>query len=183
MIQTRGPGYKPSKALLVSLDLSIIFLEFILVTIAYETSLALVAAPNTPDPLQTEPTTATPTSPYPPDGSNNKPFNTTTPESDPEYVIDLRLRTLISRLRHPPSPPPPQQPSLSDDLLPLPNTTHFQLSRSLSMLARAGARLRERTARAEDARANRPLNEGRRDQAAREEPRRVPGAIDDTEEL
>lgn len=130
----------PSRSYLLLLDFVIILLQIVLTTIAYETSLARDLPPDTPDPLQPEPIPRTPISPLPLDDDNSKLPESTSHDSETEYIIDLRLRTLLQRLRHPPPVPPPPQPRLSEDLLPLPNTTPFQLSQSIRRLARATTR-------------------------------------------
>ncbi|KAI0665955.1 hypothetical protein C8Q78DRAFT_985373 [Trametes maxima] len=140
-----GTDGVPSRALLLFLDFVIILLQVILTTIAYETSLARDVPPDTPDPLQPDPIPSTPISPLPLGGTDAKPPDSSLHEDEAEYIIDLRLQTLLQRLRHPP-PVPPQQTRLSDELLPLPNTTSFQLRQSLRMLTRATARGRERAA-------------------------------------
>ncbi|KAH9929532.1 uncharacterized protein BXZ73DRAFT_90387 [Epithele typhae] len=172
-----GIGHKPSKTLVLSLDVAIIFLEFILATVSYETSLSLAMPPDTPDPLQAQPIPAiTPATPFPLDGPSSKPFEPA--PMVPEYILDLRLRTLLQRLRHPPPPPPPGETDLSDELLPLPNTTPFQLSRSLNMLVRARAQLRERAARVGEATRQAQPNDARGEQRL-EESRRIPGGMDE----
>ncbi|PIL36088.1 hypothetical protein GSI_01748 [Ganoderma sinense ZZ0214-1] len=180
-----GLAHKPSKAFLLCLDSSIVFLEFILITIAYETSFVLASPPDTSDPLQPDPIPPTTVSPLPIDDPDIKPLvpTVTSYENQPEYIVDIRLRPLLQRLRHPPTPPPPQQTSLNEELLPLPNTTSFQLSQSINMLVRAQARMRERAARtAEAQRANRSAGESQRTRERRlgevREERRVPGALD-----
>ncbi|KAI0743928.1 hypothetical protein C8Q80DRAFT_1184089 [Daedaleopsis nitida] len=185
-----GIGHKPSKAFLLCLDLTIVIFEFILITIAYETSFTLAMPPDTPDTLQPDVISSTPMSSTISDNDNSKPMDSTySTDSEPEYIIDLRLRPLLNRLRHPPPPPPLQRVPLSDELLPLPNTTAFQLSRSLNMLMRARAQLRERAAR-QAAESERTRREGQRTEDRRErqpgeeqETRRVPGSMgeeDDT---
>ena len=147
-------AHKPSKAFLLSLDSLIVFLEFILIIVAYETSFVLASPPDTPDPLQPEAIPPTPASPLPIDDPDAKPLDSTSAsyDNEPEYIVDIQLRPLLQRLRHPPPPPPPQQNinNLNEELLPLPNTTSFQLSQSLNMIVRARARMRERAARAAD---------------------------------
>ncbi|KAI0779698.1 hypothetical protein C8Q74DRAFT_1316215 [Fomes fomentarius] len=174
-----GTAHKSSKIFLLSLDLIIVVLEFVLTTIAYETSFTLAMPPDTHDPLRPETKNLPPMSPPTTDADSGKAMDTSY-HDDPEYIIDLRLRTLLSRLRHPPSPPPPQQPSLSQELLPLPNTTSFHLTRSLNLLARA--QMRGRAARAADnGRTNRAAGEragwSERQPGEEQEPRRVPGSM------
>lgn len=127
-------AYEPSKAHLLALDFFIVFLSLVLVTIAYETSYAADMPSDTPDPLS--PIPATPTSPidaHEPTKSN--------------YVLELRLSTIIERLRNPPTPPPPRDTS-SNDLLPMPNTTTGRLATGLQMLLRARQQQRQRARRA-----------------------------------
>ena len=153
-------------------------LEFVLATIAYETAYIRAMPPDTPDPLQPEPIPATPVSPLPLNGDDADKSMAPSPSDDGrEYVVDIRLSTLRQRLRHPPPPPPPQQPNLNDELLPLPNTTTFQLTRSLNMLVRARAQMRERAARTP-----RPPGESQHQRRERQpgeaqESRRVPGSL------
>ncbi|KAI0645909.1 hypothetical protein C8Q79DRAFT_966975 [Trametes meyenii] len=170
-----GTDGAPARALLLCLDFVIILLQIILTTIAYETSLARDVPPDTPDPLQPDPIPSTPISPLPLDNTDAKPPQAPLLEDGTEYIIDLRLRTLLQRLRHPPAIPPPQQTRLSDELLPLPNTTSFQLRQSLRMLTRATARGRERAA-AQAAESSR--NGTTRGQGTRESDGRGPGTSD-----
>ncbi|RPD53527.1 hypothetical protein L227DRAFT_557527 [Lentinus tigrinus ALCF2SS1-6] len=173
-----GIAHKPSKATLLSLDFTIVTLEFILTTIAYETSFIRAMPPDTPDPLQPEPIPAIPVSPLPLNGDDTDKSMVSTPSnSGPEYVVDIRLRALLQRLRHPPPPPPPQQPNLSDDLLPLPNTTTFQLTRSLNMLVRARAQMRERAARTPRPPGETEPQRPERQPGEAQESRRVPGSM------
>lgn len=104
----------------------------VLTTIAYETSYAADMPLNTPDPLLPPP--ITPTSPLP-SGAHE--------QTKSPYVIDLRLSTIMERLRHPPPLPPPRDAS-DDDLLPMPNTTSWRLSSGLHMLLRARQQQRQR---------------------------------------
>ncbi|GBE80984.1 hypothetical protein SCP_0307070 [Sparassis crispa] len=120
-----GLAYTPSKAHLLFLDFLIIFLNMLLVTIAFETSLSSAMPPNTPDPLLPSITT----SPMP--LLEETPKNVDTP-----YVINIRLSTLFYRLRYPPPPPPPHDSS-TEDLLPLPITTSWQTRSALGLLSRA----------------------------------------------
>ncbi|KAJ7497367.1 hypothetical protein FB451DRAFT_1211177 [Mycena latifolia] len=105
-----GMAYAPSKSRLLLLDIFIVFLQMILATIAYETS--LVKGNDTPDNLSPVPTRPVPDRP--------KSSRSSTP-----YVIDLSLKAVVARLRH---PLPPQTPGNSNlDGLPLPNTTPWPL--------------------------------------------------------
>ncbi|TBU31564.1 hypothetical protein BD309DRAFT_886759 [Dichomitus squalens] len=147
-----GLAHKPSKVFLLSLDSLIVFLEFILIIIAYETSFVLASPPDTSDPLLPHPIPPSSALSLTLGDPDTKPLDSTSAayNDEPEYIVDIRLGPLLRRLRNPPTPPPPQQNNPSDELLPLPNTTSFQLSQSLNMLARARARMRERAARAAD---------------------------------
>ncbi|KAJ7096248.1 hypothetical protein C8R44DRAFT_812531 [Mycena epipterygia] len=112
-----GMGHPPpSKFRLLSLDLFIVLLQIILATIAYETSFAENNA-NAPDDLlpAADPSTGTI-----PDRTKPYPYISSAP-----YVIDLRLRAVIARLRHP--PPPSTSGNSNLDGLPLPNTTPWPL--------------------------------------------------------
>ncbi|KAF8743990.1 hypothetical protein AX14_013392 [Amanita brunnescens Koide BX004] len=104
-----GLAYVPSKLHLVSLDAFIIFLQSVLTCIAYETALS-----SEPDILR------------PPE----------TKDSHSQYVIDMRFKPLLSRLRNPP-------PIRQSSSLPLPNTTPWSLPTGMGMaLLRAGRRVR-----------------------------------------
>ncbi|KAI8993908.1 hypothetical protein BD414DRAFT_267090 [Trametes punicea] len=184
-----GTDTAPSRAFLLFLDFTIILLEFILTTIAYETSLARDMPPDTPDPLLPQPIPSMPASPMPFDDADIKPPDLPLHEDGAEYIIDLQLRTLLQRLRHPPPIPPPAQTRSTDSLLPLPNTTSLELSQSLRILARASARARERAAArlAEGGQTGPPRDRGlrtsdRRGDGSSEEVRRLPGGIESDEE-
>lgn len=179
----------PSRTFLLLFDFVIILLQIILTAIAYETSLARDVPPDTPDPLQPEPIPTTPIYPIPRGDGDSKSSNSTSHESETEYIIDLRLRTLLQRLRHPPPVPPPPQTRTAEDLLPLPNTSPFQLSQGIRMLARATNRGRERAAarRAESGQDGAPRGQRARDpdRTAQEstESRRVPGGMASDDEV
>jgi len=171
-----GIGHAPSKTHLLFLDLLIIFLEMLLTTIAYETSYLADMPPDTPDPLLPIPT-ASPTLPSTcSDGSTKEP-------PAPPYIMDLSLRLVIDRLRHPHPPPPPRDHS-GDELLPLPNTTLSQMTSSLNRLMRTRERLRERIRELEvaAARAQEELDAAERQGLDRPadagRPRTIPGAMD-----
>ena len=116
----------------------------VLITIAYETSFVLASSPYTPVPLQAYPIPLPTGQPLPIDNPDTKPLvpTTTSYENENEYIVDMSVRPLIRQLRHPPTPPPPQQTSLSEELLPVPGTTSFPISKSIKMLVRAQARMR-----------------------------------------
>ncbi|CAA7261640.1 unnamed protein product [Cyclocybe aegerita] len=144
-------AHTPSKAQLFLLDISIVFLQLVLTTIAYETSVYYTSAqlepqdflwpdPPTPFsiPLFSLPTETPPESPmYLPSPSPQP--KTVSSAHSLSYVLDLRLNAIIMRLRSPPPPPPPA-PS-SDSFLPLPNTTPWRLP-GLRMLLRSGRQIR-----------------------------------------
>ncbi|OCH88871.1 hypothetical protein OBBRIDRAFT_794821 [Obba rivulosa] len=170
-----GIGHDPSKAHLLFLDFLIIFLEMLLTTIAYETSYLADMPSDTPDsllPIPAAPTTFPSTSC---DSSKESPA--------PPYIMDIRFGLLFDRLRHPHPPPPPRDRS-SDDLLPLPNTTLFQMTSNFNRLMRTRERLRDRIQELEvaAARAQRELDARDRQGAERpantERSRTIPGAMD-----
>ncbi|OSD07085.1 hypothetical protein PYCCODRAFT_1456625 [Trametes coccinea BRFM310] len=184
-----GVDAVPSRALLLFLDFVIILLEFILTTIAFETSLSRDSPPDTPDPLQPQAIPSTPVSPLPFDEADVKPPELPLHEDGTEYIIDLRLRTLLHRLRHPPPLPPPPRTRLSEDLLPLPSTTSFELNQSLRMLSRITERNRDRAAgraargrqgNASTGRSTRGSN--RSEEGTSEEARRLPGGMESVDE-
>ena len=172
----------PSRASLLFLDFIIILLQAILTTISYETSLARDMPPDTPDPLSPESIPLTPLSPLPLDG-NAKPPGLPLHEDGTDYIIDLRLRTLLWRLSHPPPDPPPRQPVRSEDLLPLPNTTApLPLSHSLRMFVRARGRDRTATRMTEGSQSSSSQSSARREpdgrgQGSTGEARRLPGGL------
>ncbi|KAI0829805.1 hypothetical protein BC628DRAFT_1532603 [Trametes gibbosa] len=184
-----GSDNVPSRAFLLFLDFVIVLFQIVLTVIAYETSLARDMPPDTSDPLQPEAIPTTSASHIPLSDVDTKRSATVLHEDETEYVVDLRLRTLLQRLRHPPTLPPPPQTRLSEDLLPLPNTTSFQLSQSIRMLARATARGRERAAapRAQSGQTGATRSESGRGSDRREQesdvPRRVPGGMTSDDEM
>ncbi|KAF8512427.1 hypothetical protein JB92DRAFT_2928587 [Gautieria morchelliformis] len=107
-----GMANLPSKTQLLILDIHIIFLQLVLLCIAYETSLSLVMPPETIDPLSP----IDDTSAVALDDTISSPLKQNRPGNVP--VLHLRLRPTIRRILD----PPPVTPS-SD--LPLPNTTPF----------------------------------------------------------
>jgi len=138
-----GLANVPSKMRLLFLDFLIIFLQLLLTTVAYETSLSNAAPADTPDNLLPLPLTsysplpllASPSSPTM--GDPTKLFAT----DISAFVIDVRITPILSRLRS--TAPIPHQNVT--DLLPLPNTTQWPLPTSLRMLIRARAEMRRRT--------------------------------------
>lgn len=140
-----GMSYTPSKLSLFSLDALIIFLQWVLVTIAYEASVSqhiteaeqdmLLPFPASPLPSALpSPITSTPSSPI----AGRLPDHTKTiyPPKTPPDVIDLRLHVIVARLRNP--VPPPARASDSHAVLPLPNTTPWPLPAGMRLLMRAG---------------------------------------------
>ncbi len=141
-------AYSPSKLQLCCLDFFILFLQLLLVTIAYETSTyGTNEDPNAEDILLPEsPITLsiplfqvrddlspeTPTSLLP-----SQPKSVTSFTNVPPFVLDLRLKPIITHLRN---PPPLRMTSLQSGL-PLPNTTPFTLP-GMNMLLRAGRQRR-----------------------------------------
>ncbi|RDB24993.1 hypothetical protein Hypma_007858 [Hypsizygus marmoreus] len=145
-----GLAYVPSKLQLLGLDILIIFLQMVLTTIAYETSLLehstepdthdmLLPIPNPPSlpPTPLPISISSPSTPFShimPSHTKPYPSSTTLP-----YVLDLRFAPIMARLRN---PPPPPRTSGSDNTLPLPNTTPWPLPAGMRMLMRAGVRTR-----------------------------------------
>ncbi|KAG6845923.1 hypothetical protein H0H87_000729 [Tephrocybe sp. NHM501043] len=146
-----GMGYAPSKTQLLALDVLIVLLQFILTTIAYETSLYEHSHDtDTHDMLLPIPSPLSPTpsplfTPIPP--STPLPMSQHTKAHPPPmispYVVDLRLAPIIARLRN---PPPPPQTTNSDASLPLPNTTPWPLPAGMRMLIRASTQIRRERA-------------------------------------
>jgi len=111
-----GLLYQPSRLHVLLLDLVIIVSGWILVTISYEHSLPATSVLG----------------PHEPEESDN-PFKT---EASP-YIIDLRLGSIVNRIRNPAPPQTTEQGR--EELLPLPNTMPVELRHSLRMLMRARA--------------------------------------------
>ncbi|CCM03590.1 uncharacterized protein FIBRA_05727 [Fibroporia radiculosa] len=134
-----GMAHAPSRLQLVSLDFTIIFLNMLLTTIAFETSLSAAVPPDTPDPLL--PLPATPISPLLATSTDSMVKGPEPIHLGSQYIIDLRPSILWNRLRHPPTPPPTRESALNE-LLPLPNTTApWRISRSLQVILRARQQL------------------------------------------
>lgn len=160
-------AHVPSRAQLLLLDFTIIFLQILLVIISFETSLAAAMPEDTPDPLLPDPSPDTSAS------SDEPSKNSNTASLESPYVLDLRLSLILDRLRHAPPPPPGQESSA--DLLPLPNTTSMTHLRRLLLVR---AELRERT-RAQEADTRRRGDERQTESDdADEGQRRVPGGMD-----
>ena len=167
------------------LDLLIIFLDIILVVISYETTLATeqLSAEDTHDALLSPS--------IPPSRPPSTPLSTALNDTnkhahEPTYVLDLRLSTIVNRLRNPAPPPPPPE------LLPLPNLT--SLSARIQLLTQARNRLQQLRGRAAEQNGrdgpnarrgrNRPeTNENEDEDETRNRerdsgPQRLPGTLD-----
>ena len=156
-ILTLAVVYQPTRLHVLLLDLVIIVSSLVLVTISYEHSLPATS---------TSRATASILGPHEPE-ENDDPFKT---ETSP-YIIDLRLGSIINRIRNP--TPPQTTERARDELLPLPNTMPAELRHSLRMLMRA---------RADIAAARDNNREQRRTDPPEQRNRVVPGAIDPDEE-
>jgi hypothetical protein len=138
-------AHVPSKMRLLFLDFFIIFLQLLLTTIAYETSLYNASPADTPDNLL--PVSPLPYSPLPLLAS---PSSTTmgihtklfAPRDVSALIIDVRLAPVLARLRN---AAPISHQSLTEPSLPLPNTTQWPLPTGLRTFIRARAEMRRRT--------------------------------------
>ncbi|OSX66352.1 hypothetical protein POSPLADRAFT_1133296 [Postia placenta MAD-698-R-SB12] len=169
-----GMGTAPSKLHLLLLDFLIIFLEVLLTTTAWETSYLDAMPPSTPDALLP----ASPTHPASISSTSDQPFKHVEArehEYEPPYVIDLRLSTIIDRLRNPPLPP--TRETSTYDLIPLPNTTSLPISGGLRMLLRARQQLQER-ARSAERRRGRDNTSAERREEDTDSRQTVPGGFD-----
>ncbi|KAF9465081.1 hypothetical protein BDZ94DRAFT_1255257 [Collybia nuda] len=144
-----GLAYVPSKVQLLGLDFLIIFLQMVLTTIAYETSLfdssqdsntpdMLLPIPNSPGFLPTSSAVSSSHQSTLLSTSMSQHTKSYPPYTASSYVVDLRLAPIIARLRDP--APPPSSNNL-DQTLPLPNTTPWPLPAGMRMLMRAGERM------------------------------------------
>lgn len=165
-----GQASTPTKLHLLCIDFTIIILNMVLTTIAYETSLQAAMPTDTPDPLLPVPTSSATDTTVVFSADEDDSHKQETPPESP-YVIDLRIGHIYRRLRNP-APPPPEQELSPDDLLPLPNTTPWQLTNTLHILIRARARARQRARAEGDAQRER----GGEDRDSRT----VPGGLDST---
>ncbi|EGN99893.1 hypothetical protein SERLA73DRAFT_180177 [Serpula lacrymans var. lacrymans S7.3] len=152
-----GLGYIPSKLHLLLLDILILFLQLVLTTIAYESSLYLALPSTVPENLLPH-STSTPSTPDTPERPK---FS----YSDPTYVIDLRLTPILNRLRN----PPPVVPETAEESLPLPNTMQWPLSVPFGFSRRERRSGRDQSQQTETGN----LNRGDEDVE-----RTVPGGID-----
>ena len=179
-------GAPPSRLQLLLLDLAIIVLDMVLVFISYEDALHEASPKDSADPLAPIPPASVPSTPEldfpiaspsasPSASSTSLPLGYQYPpkppsHTDPQtpYVLDLRLSAIYRRLRDPAPPAPERAP---DDLLPMPNTTAFQLTGTLRVLLQA--RTRARNQMEERRRRKREQEErGRRQRT------RIPGGLD-----
>lgn len=161
-----GMSFKPSRPYMLVLDAIIIFFQLLLTSIAYEASLAADMPADALDPLLPAPSESPASStPFLTDFDESKPSS----REESPYIIDLRLSPIIHRLRQPVPTVPTREPPST--LLPLPNTTPWQLPGSLQLFMQARARMRDRArARTTQGRAGSPNNE--------EDRRRIPGGLD-----
>jgi len=165
-----GQASPPTKLHLLCIDFTIVIINMVLTTIAYETSLQSAMPTDTPDPLLPIPPPSVPGTSTLFSADEDDPHKSETLFESP-YVLDLRISHIYRRLRNP-APPPPEQELSSDDLLPLPNTTPWQLTNTLQVLIRARARARQRARTEADARRERGGEDGDR--------RTIPGGLDST---
>lgn len=149
LISATSVAYTPTKLQLCCLDLFILFLQLLLVTIAYETSMyATNGDPNAEDVLLPESPTTLLSIPlfqgpdallpetYPPlPLSQPKPVTSLT--NVPPLVMDLRFKPIMTYLRIPAH----LRRTSPQSALPLPNTTPSNLP-GMSMLLRAGRQRR-----------------------------------------
>jgi hypothetical protein len=149
-------AYRPSKLQVLLLDLAILVFSFLLVTISHEHSFPV---------SNTSQATAGVLGSHEP-SENDDHFKA---EASP-HIVDLRLGSIIERIRNPTQPQTSEQ--ARDELLPLPNTMPTELRNSLRMLMRA----REDIAAA---RGDNNREQRRTDSSPRN--RVVPGAIEPDE--
>lgn len=156
-------AYAPSKFQLLFVDFSILFFQMLTCCISFEMQTPESSAEDSTDYLL-----ATPTSPVPPLETpfDQKAFES--PNNEPQYIIDIRLSSIIGRLRNPPATIS-RTSSSQDSLIPFPNTTTWPIP--MSLLMRTGRRRQG----AERTTALRGGQESR-------EPRTVPGGMN-TENL
>jgi len=152
---------------MLTFDIIIMVLQMVLTIIAYESSVA-TDMPATLDPLLPIPSQSPLSTPFLPKFNEDKPLE---PPDEAPYIVDLRLSPIIDRLRRP-APPVPVRESTDSHLLPLPNTTPWQLPNSLQLFMQARSRMRERVRnRAAQTRPDSPSNTD----TARA---RIPGGLD-----
>ncbi|KAI0093077.1 hypothetical protein BDY19DRAFT_921875 [Irpex rosettiformis] len=105
-----GQTGTPTRLRLLLLDFTILLLNMVLISIAYEHTLYVEKDLEGPDPL------------LPPLSTRIFP-HTDLPDKNSPLALDLRLGQIISRLRDPPPPPAPLRELPMRDYLPMPNTT------------------------------------------------------------
>lgn len=126
-----GLAYVPSRLQLITLDLTIILLQIILVTIAYETSLSVNS--SEPDFLTPLPPLELPSHSPSFSRMEAKEMNSS------HYIIDLQFKQILSRLRHPPT----IRPGNTNTSGSFPNLAPWPLHSGVGMaLLRAGRRAR-----------------------------------------
>ena len=152
-----GVAHRPSRLHVLLLDLVIIVFGLVLVTISYDHSLPVANASQA---------TTRVLGPHQ-SGESDDPFKT---EASP-HIVDLRLDSIIDRIRNPATPQTAER--AREELLPLPNTMPTELRHSLRMLMRAQADIAT-------ARGNSDREQGRTDPSESRN-RAVPGAIDPDE--
>lgn len=128
MLDFVGLGYRPNKATLLSLDFIFMLLQVILVCISYESDIACGAPDGVLDLLA--PTELVLATPEPDaltisgDEVDGKPCVAAV--SSP-YILDLRLSSILTRIRN---PPPRTTTQTNIGGLPLPNTARVQALRA-----------------------------------------------------
>jgi len=139
-----GMSYTPSRLQLVALDVSIIFLQLLLTSIAYELSLGDESGVDTPAPI---PSVSSP-SPVPNSASAFLPFSSaegskrgSSPGIESPYILDISISLVLARLRA--SAPPPRSGS-AEHGLPLPTTSPWPLPARFQMLMQNGRGVRGR---------------------------------------
>jgi len=145
-----GMSYIPSKFQLLTLDLFIIILQFLLITIAYETSVYYNGEAEDPEDtlLPSAPAFSTlsiplfqssrDTSSDSPPCSPSLPSKAISPTNAVPIVVDFQFIAIMRHFRHPPSSRP-----IADPVLPLPNTTPWPLPAGMRMLMRASRQIRD----------------------------------------
>ncbi|KAG7098619.1 hypothetical protein E1B28_000541 [Marasmius oreades] len=132
-----GLGYVPTKLQLLSLDLLILFLQFILTIVSFEIC-------NFGEKREDNSTNNTPLPPWPLSGetmslgaSLSSQKGSVFPDDSLHYVLDIRLSSTLTRLRSVPSTARNHQNQNS--LLPLPNTTSWTVPTEMTRFMRSGS--------------------------------------------